>query len=258
MKTAMTIAGSDSSGGAGIQADLATFTAFGVHGVSVITAITAQDSLDVSGIKALSLPMIRKQFMAVTTDFSPSAVKTGMLWSARIIRYAARLIRQNPIPLIVDPIMLSSSGVRLLRKGGIREMIRSLLPLAVLVTPNLPEAEILSDNEIHTRNDLEKAARVIHSLGTDGVLITGGHLKGEAVDTLYWHGDFYTFSAPRVAKEKIRGTGCTFSAAITAALALGEDIPAAVNHAKKYISNAISQAQYPGKGAAILHRDGKE
>jgi len=243
---ALTIAGSDSGGGAGIQADLKTFAALGVHGTSAITCITAQNPREVTGIQAIRADMVRKQIEAVFAELKPSAVKTGMLFSAEIIRTVAEFFeRGKRPPLVVDPVMVATSGAVLLKPSAIRVLKHRLLPLATLITPNLDEAALLLGCQLTTRKDLHTAARELHERYGCAVLLKGGHLRtaNEAVDVLFDGRDSRELVAPRVRGVSTHGTGCTYSAAIAAQLARGERLPQAVALAKPFITRAIAQSQ---------------
>jgi hydroxymethylpyrimidine/phosphomethylpyrimidine kinase len=247
---ALTIAGSDSSGGAGIQADLKTFAALGVYGLSVISAVTAQNTVGVRAVQELDLNVIEAQLDAVADDFSIAALKTGMLSSAAIIEVVANGIRRHGLgPLVVDPVMVAKSGDRLLRKDAVEALRSVLLPLAHLVTPNIPEAEVLAETPIRTREDRIVAARAIMRLGARAVVIKGGHSEEDpVVDLLVDEHGTDEFSARRIATTSTHGTGCTFSAAITAALAQGADLPAAVAQAREYVTRALVSAPRLGHG----------
>ena len=211
---ALTIAGSDSGGGAGIQADLKTFSAFRVFGMSVITAITAQNSIGVQGVENLAPAIVAQQLRSVLGDFGADAAKCGMLSTAPIIEAVAEGLREHPIEkLVVDPVMVAKSGATLLEPDARLALIERILPLALVVTPNLPEAGVLANMHVDGRPEMEEAARRIHALGPRYVLVKGGHLKGEALDLL-WNGrEFTAFVAPRVDSTNTHGTGCTLSAA---------------------------------------------
>ncbi len=250
---ALTIAGSDSGGGAGIQADLKTFSAFRVFGMSVITAVTAQNSLGVQGIENLPPAFVARQLRSVLSDFGADAAKCGMLSTAPIIDAVAEVLAECPIPhLVVDPVMVAKSGDPLLRPDARQALVGRILPLALVVTPNLPEAEALSGIPVTGREAMEEAARRIHALGPRHVLVKGGHLPGDAVDLL-WDGSAFTaFSAPRVDSPNTHGTGCTFSAAIAAGLALGQSPIEAVRRAKAYVTRAIQEGFQAGRGVGQL------
>ena len=243
---ALTIAGSDSGGGAGIQADLKTFAALGVHGTSAITCITAQNPNRVSAIQACQPEMVRQQIEAVFAGFLPGAVKTGMLYSTPIIRIVVDFFRRNPrAPLVVDPVMIATSGTRLLKPAAIKILQTELLPLATLVAPNLAEAAILTGKLLRSVEDLRIAARELHRRFGCAALVKGGHLKGmkEAVDIFYDGKTELLLTAPFVKGMRTHGTGCTYSAAITAYLASGLALPVAVTKAKEHISGAIKLGQ---------------
>ncbi len=233
IKRVLTIAGSDSGGGAGIQADLKTFTAFGVFGMSVITAVTAQNSTGVTGIEGISPDMIRKQFLAVYSDMGVDAAKTGMLWSREIIIIVSGLLKENPVlHVVVDPVMVSKSGDRLLDPHAIQALRHHLIPLATLVTPNLPEAEVLADISVRSVRDMKEAAKKIYGMGCQAVLIKGGHRRNDAMDILFNGSSFEEFPAPRIRTVNTHGTGCTYSSAIAALLSLGNPMALAVSLAK--------------------------
>ena len=247
---ALTIAGSDSGGGAGIQADLKTFTSFGVHGTTAITCLTAQNPKAVIGIQAAKPSIVQQQIEAVFAELKPNAVKTGMLFSAEIIRVVANFWKSGKRPpLIVDPVMVSTSGAKLLKDSAIRVLKRELLPQATLVTPNLDEAEILVGHPLSSIEDLRHAAKTIHANYGCAALVKGGHLRGgkEAVDIFFDGKTELLLAAPFVKGVSTHGTGCTYSAAITACLAKGMDLPDSVTTAKEYISNAIAHSIRAGK-----------
>jgi hydroxymethylpyrimidine/phosphomethylpyrimidine kinase len=246
---ALTIAGSDSGAGAGIQADLKTFAALGVYGTSTITAITAQNTQGVTRIFELDPDLVAAQIDAVIQDIGADAVKTGMLSNSAIIEAVARKIREYGIVnLVVDPVMVSKSGDLLLRADAIEALKSRLIPLATVVTPNLPEAEQLTGVHGARMKDLQEAARLIVAMGAKSVVIKGGHRKGPATDLFYDGMKFRSFSAARVATRNTHGTGCTFSAAIAANLARGEKPEQAVAHAKTYITRAIRNSFAIGAG----------
>ncbi len=250
---ALTIAGSDSGGGAGIQADLKTFSAYRVFGLSVITAVTAQNSVGVQGVENLAPAFVARQLRSVLEDFGVDAAKCGMLSVAPIIEAVAGVLAEHPIDkLVVDPVMVAKSGDSLLQPDAVEALIRHILPLALVVTPNLPEAEVLSGMTVSNREDMEEAARRIGKLGARHVLVKGGHLKGDAVDIL-WNGREVTaFQVPRVESSNTHGTGCTFSAAIAAGLAKGRPLGEAVREAKAYVTKAIREGFALGRGVGQL------
>ena len=251
---ALTIAGSDSGAGAGIQADLKTYAALGVYGVTVITAITAQNSVGVRAVQEIEPDIIRAQIDAVAEDFEIRALKTGMLSSAAIIDVVADSIQRHRLkPLVVDPVMVAKSGDRLLREDAVEALRRQLLPLARVVTPNIPEAEVLAGVRIRSMDDRLAAGRAILRLGAAAVVIKGGHAADDpVVDLLVDDGGAATFTAPRVTTKQTHGTGCTFSAAIAAGLARGLSLPAAVGGAREYVSRALRNAPGLGHGHGPL------
>ncbi len=247
---ALSIAGSDSGGGAGIQADLKTFTAMGVFGTSAITCITAQNPDAVTGIEAVSPKLIAAQIKAVTRGFPVSATKTGMLFSTAVIQAVAKTLKNTECgPLVVDPVMVSTSGRRLLRQDAMKALFREILPLATVMTPNLNEAEILAGCRIRSLKDLQTACRVIAARFGVACVAKGGHLTGgQVVDVLCTGDDDLTlYTAPRVNIRSTHGTGCTFSAALTAALALGQPLHEAVAIAKHFVTCALQNARPAGK-----------
>ena len=253
---ALTIAGSDSGGGAGIQADLKTFTAFKVFGMSVLTSVTAQNTLSVSGIYDLPPDFVKLQIDAVLSDIGVDAVKTGMLSNEKIISAVAEKIKQYGIKnLVIDPVMRSKSGDALLRREAERALIEELLPLAFVVTPNIPEAEVLSGMKIQSIGDMREAAKRIKSLGPRYVLVKGGHLDltSEAMDVLYDGTDFSDFPSQRIETKNTHGTGCTHSAAICAGLAKGLSAIDAIRQAKDYVTEAIRRSFNLGKGHGPLN-----
>ena len=250
MRVALTIAGSDSGGGAGIQADLKTFAAHGVYGTSAITAVTAQNSLGVSMIQVLSADLVTAQIEAVVSDFGAHAAKTGMLASAAIVEAVAAAAEALEIPwLVVDPVMIAKSGDRLLDDEAVGAMRSELLRRAFVVTPNVPEAEVLSGVRIRSDSDRYEAARRIHGLGPTFVILKGGHLpSAHIVDLLYDGHRFQAFTTERVAGAHTHGTGCTFSAAVAAHLALGRTLAEAIPLTQRYIAGAIRSAPGLGRG----------
>lgn len=246
----LTIAGSDSGGGAGIQADLKTFTVLNTYGMSVITAVTAQNTLGVSGVYPLSAEQVTTQLEAVLSDIGTDAVKTGMLVDAAIIEAVAATLRRHSVAnLVIDPVMIAKSGDKLLADEAHDAMRRQLLPLATVVTPNIPEAQVLTGITVRTKDDMIKAARKLQSLGCPHVLITGGHLKGDGADDLFLtKGDVRWLPATKIPTVNTHGTGCTLSAAIAAGLASGLRPMVAVKQAKRFITDAIAQAPDLGGG----------
>lgn len=246
---AMTIAGSDSGGGAGIQADVKTFAALGVYGTSVVTAVTAQNTRAVLAVAEVPEEVIALQIDGVMEDIGADAAKTGMLSSASIIETIAdRLEAWGVERLVVDPVMVAKSGDHLLQPAAVETLKRRLLPLALVVTPNLPEAIVLSGRGIADDHGVREAARAIAALGPRYVVIKGGHRSGPAIDTLFDGTDFVDFSSERVATVNTHGTGCTFSAAITAYLAHGHDVPEAISAAKRYLTDALRSSYAIGEG----------
>jgi len=250
IKQALTIAGSDSGGGAGIQADLKTFHAHGVFGASVVTAITAQNTVAVTKAFDLPLDLIEAQLDAVFDDFDFAAAKTGMLSSKAIVETVAGALRRRGFDkLVVDPVMISKSGYKLLKDDAIDSVKNSLLPLALVVTPNIHEAELLSGLKIDSTDRMRDAAMTIHGFGPRNVLVKGGHAAfDEATDLLYDGNRFHSFQSDFIHTRNTHGTGCTFSAAIAARLALGEPLVTAVHKAKTYITRAIRHSLAIGKG----------
>ncbi len=245
---ALTIAGSDSGGGAGIQADLKTFQAFGVFGTSALTAVTAQNTLGVTAVHAIPLDVVRAQIDAVVTDLPPAALKTGMLATAELVAAVAAAIRGHGLKLyVLDPVMVSTSGHRLLDADAEATLARELLPLAALVTPNLHEARILTGREVATLGDMRDAARALVGLGAGAALLKGGHLDGDAVDLLWDGTEEHIWRKPRLATRHTHGTGCTLSAAMTAGLARGLPLAEATGRAVRWVAKAIETA--PGLGA---------
>jgi len=253
-RVALTIAGSDSSGGAGIQADLKTFAALGVYGTSAIAAITAQSTAGVAGAFALSADIVTAQIEAVAGDIDIHSVKTGMLGDAAIVEAVAAAIKELDLPLlVVDPVLASTSGARLLDDDGLEMLCAELLPLARVVTPNVPEAEVLSGKLIASDDDAKEAAKRIHELGAAAVIITGGHRStSDVIDLLYDGRTFLEFRVPRVPAPHTHGTGCTFAAAVAAHLALGRSLPDAAERAQQYVAGAIQHSLAIGKGSAVL------
>jgi len=251
MKIALTIAGSDSGGGAGIQADLKTFQQFGVFGTSVIVALTAQNTRGVRAVEAVPEAMVAAQLTALAEDLPPAALKTGMLAEASLVRLVAKAIRENGwAPLVVDPVMVSTSGHRLLTVEAEDVIRESLLPLAALVTPNLDEAAVLTGRAVHDIATMERAGETLVSFGAAAALVKGGHLTGDAdaiTDVLVTPGEVRHFAHPRLATTSTHGTGCTLSAAVTAGLALGRPLETAVADGLDFVHRAIAHA--PGLGA---------
>ncbi len=261
----LTIAGSDSGGGAGIQADLKTFSALGVFGKTIITSITSQNTFGVQSTYDLPTSVIGEQFRAISADKKCRAVKIGMLGNEETVFLVSKMIKKNRLKnIVVDPIVSSSSGKRLLTRGGVKVLKELLLPLASLVTPNIREAELLSDLKIKSLADRKKAARIILKTGVRAVLITGGHLKGNPDDLLLDEKGFQVFSSGRLSKLDIHGTGCVFSSAIAAKLALGVSLRPAVQETKEYIGESILRSISSGHGVpcvepfAVIHRENEK
>lgn len=236
----LTIAGSDSGGGAGIQADLKTMLALGVHGMSVIAAVTAQNSLGVQGYWELPVEAVRAQLDSVLSDIGAQAVKTGMLASAALVETVAQALRTVQAPTVVDPVAVSKHGDPLLAPDALDAVRDALLPAATVVTPNLWEVEQLTGVKVDEEAKLRRAAEAVHALGPQWVLVKGGHLPGEAVDLLFDGTREYRFAAPRHDNLHTHGTGCTLASAIAAHLALGDDVVSAVAKAKEYVTGAVA------------------
>ena len=250
----MTIAGSDSGGGAGIQADLKTFAALGVYGASALTAITAQNTMGVTAVHEAPPDIIAAQIDAVIADIGADAVKTGMLASGPIVAVVADAIRRHGIAnLVVDPVMVAKSGDRLLRAAAIASICNDLLPLAAVVTPNLPEAAELTGQAVATDTEMRDAAAKIIGMGARSVVIKGGHRDGPPTDLLYDGQQFWEFTTERIPSTSTHGTGCTFASAVAAGLAHGLAVPAAVAQAKEYVTAAIRAAYPIGQGHGPLH-----
>lgn len=251
---AMTIAGSDSGGGAGIQADLKTFAAIGVHGTTAITCVTAQNTYSVTSIECLRPEIVKEQIRQVVEDMGVDACKTGMLYTGDIIKAISEEISGYKFPLVIDPVMVAKSGALLLKPEAEEALKKYLFPLALVVTPNKFEAERLSGKRIKNINDAKEAAEEICSLGPQAVVIKGGHLNTvEAIDIFYYKGEYEILSSERLNVKTTHGTGCSFSAAITAFLARGEELPLAIEYAKDFITKAIKFGLNIGKGAGPVN-----
>ena len=251
---AMTIAGSDSGGGAGIQADLKTFACHGVYGTSVLTAVTAQNTREVTLVHEVPPEVVTAQIDAVLVDIGADAVKTGMLSSSPIIEAVVEALERHGVTrLVVDPVMVAKSGDRLLRMEAVKSLRALLLPLATVVTPNVPEAEVLAEMTIENGDDARRAAVRIYEQGAGAVVVKGGHLLGPAVDRLYDGHNFKEFSAPRVDTKNTHGTGCTFASAIAAGLAKGMILEEAVKGAKDFVTEAMRQSYSVGHGHGPLN-----
>jgi len=275
MRTALTIAGSDSSGGAGIQADLKTFAAFGLYGASAITAITVQSTKGVEAVAPLSADLVTAQIEAVAGDLALHATKIGMLATAAIVEAVAAAIEELELPLVVlDPVLVSTSGDRLLDPDGVQTLCMELMPLARVVTPNIPEAEALSGRTIGSAQQAREAARRIHDMGAASVIVTGGHAVWDGdtgpraegagpqiIDLLFDGRVFHEFRTARIDTRPTHGTGCTFASAVAAGLALGRELPDAVARAQQYVAGAVAHALGIGHGCGPIdhfweHRSG--
>jgi len=249
MKRILTIAGSDSGGGAGIQADLKAITLLGGYGMSVITALTAQNTVGVQGIHEIPARFVGRQIDSVLSDIGADAIKTGMLTNKEIVEIVSKKIRQYQTKMVVvDPVMVSKSGTYLLRKDARDALIKSLIPLAWVVTPNLMEASVLSGLRVNSLKGMKKAAEHIHELGAKYVVVKGGHLRGKAIDLLYDGRVFNEMEGPRIESKNTHGTGCTFASAIATFLARGNPVGEAVRKAKIFITMAIRSGLSLGKG----------
>ena len=254
MKTAVTIAGSDCSGGAGIQADIKTMSANGVYAMSAITALTAQNTTGVTGIMDVTPDFLEKQLDAIFTDIYPDAVKIGMVSSAPIIKAIAEGLKKYEAKnIVIDPVMVSTSGSKLLQDDAISTLEEVLFPLATLLTPNIPEAEILSDIKINSAEDMTNAAEIIGKKYNAAVLLKGGHSINDANDLLYSNGEFKWFSGKRIDNPNTHGTGCTLSSAIASNLAKGKSLEESVESAKAYISGALAAMLDLGKGSGPMN-----
>ena len=251
----LTIAGSDSGGGAGVEADLKTFTALGIYGMAAITVVTVQDTIAIHAVHDVPPIIVGKQIETALSDIGADAVKTGMIGSTDALdAVATALAAHTPSKLVVDPVMVSETGHRLLEADATQALITRLLPLASVVTPNISEAEALSGRRIDGEKNLLDAAKAIHAHGVANVLITGGHLDtDEAVDYLYDGTDWIPFGAPRIETSNNHGTGCTYSSAIAAFLARGCDLPHAIREAKTYVTGALRASFNLGAGAGPLN-----
>ncbi len=254
LKKALTIAGSDSGGGAGIQADIKTFSAFGVYGMSVIASVTAQNTVEVTGIYNMPPDFVALQFDTVYHDIGVDGVKTGMLSKAAIVKTVAQKLRENSIThVVVDPVMIAKGGSPLLQKEAVFSVKTELIAQATLITPNIPEAEVLSDVKIISKTDMKKAAEIIHKLGSCAVLVKGGHSKGDASDILFDGEAFFEYAAIRINTVNTHGTGCTLSAAILSNLVLGKSMSESVAISKEYITRAIASSLDIGQGHGPLN-----
>ena len=254
IRKALTIAGSDSGAGAGIQADLKTFAAHGVYGTSAITAITAQNTIGVTAVLAINAKFVGAQIDAILADIGAHAVKTGMLANAAIIGLVANKIHHHRLKnIVVDPVMVATSGDLLIEKSAVAVLRSKLVPLASVVTPNIHEAEVLTGMKLGNAEEIKEAAKRIFKMGAKTVLIKGGHLKGPAMDLFYDGKNFTALNAPRIGTKNTHGTGCTLSAAIAANLAKGQNVVAAVTNAKRYITDALRHSYRIGAGHSPVH-----
>lgn len=253
MEKVLTIAGSDSSGGAGIQADLKTMSAHLVYGMSVITALTAQNTTGVYGVLEAAPEFVEKQIDCVFEDITPDAVKIGMVSNADIIRSIAKKLKEyNAKNIVCDPVMVATSGSNLMKDDAVNTLITELMPLASLITPNIPEAEVLCGFEIKTKDDMLKAAQKISSIASCAILIKGGHLTESSDDLLYENGNIHWFCGKHIENPNTHGTGCTLSSAIACNLAKGYDLETSVKNAKEYITGALNAFLNLGKGSGPL------
>ncbi len=254
---ALTIASSDPSGGAGIQADLKTFHQFGVYGEAAITLIAVQNTCGVQSVEHLSADLVAAQIQAVLDDIPPAAAKTGALGTREVIETVAALAARFQFPLIVDPVLFSKNGTPLLAADAVEAFKVNLLPHAFLVTPNLEEAAVLTGLPVCDPSSMRQAAEKLAALGPRAVLVKGGHLAGDAADLLFEEGKFLEFRTPRIETPHTHGTGCTFSAAICALLASGNDLDTSVRKAKQYITEAIRSSPGLGRGAGPVNHHAK-
>jgi hydroxymethylpyrimidine/phosphomethylpyrimidine kinase len=251
MKTALTIAGSDASGGAGIQADIKTFQAHGVFGMSAVTAVTVQNTQKVYAVQEMAPDIVSGQILCLFDDIEIDAVKIGMVSSITLIETIARALTQvqhRRPPVVLDPVMISKSGYALMAKDAQDALVQHLFPLAAVVTPNLHEAQALTGMAIESISQMKQAAKRIREQGAETVVVKGGHLPGQATDIFYDGSTFLELKGRRIDTKDTHGTGCSFSSAIAANLALGKDMPAAVTEAKTYITGAIENSLSIGKG----------
>ena len=254
MKNVLTIAGSDCSGGAGIQADLKTFSAHGVFGMSVIVSVVAENTFRVIDIQDITPDMIEKQMDAVFEDIPVHAVKIGMLSTPRCMRAVAKKLQEyKPTNVVIDPVMYAKNGAALMEPSAIETLIKEIIPLADLLTPNIPEAERIAGIKINSKEDMKKAAQIIHTMGCKNVLLKGGHLADEACDFLYDGMNEHWFVGKKIATKNTHGTGCTLSSSLAANLANGLTLSDAVAKSKEYISLAIEYSLPIGKGCGPTH-----
>lgn len=254
MKNLLTIAGSDCSGGAGIQADLKTFAAHGAYGMSVVVSVVAENTSRVISIQDIGADIIRDQLDAVFEDIQVDGVKVGMLSNIDVMKAVAEKLRQyRPPRPVIDPVMVAKGGCALMQKDALQTLINEIIPLACVLTPNIPEAEAITGLKIADLKDMKKAAVMIHKMGAEKVLVKGGHLRGDAEDILFDGGSFHSFAGKRIPTKNTHGTGCTFSSAIAANLAEGMEVTEAVRLAKEYITGAIEHALPIGRGHGPTH-----
>lgn len=254
MKKTLSIAGSDCSGGAGIQADLKTFSAHGVFGMTAITSVVAENTVRVIEYQDIHPDIIEKQMDAVFEDIFPDAVKIGMLsCRAGMLAVARKLHEWKPSNIVIDPVMYAKNGCALMAPEAIETLIAEIVPLADVITPNIPEAEKMSGMSIHTQSDMEHAAKLIHAMGCRAVLVKGGHSTGAATDILFDGCNYYYYTEPRIDTKNTHGTGCTYSAAIASNLALGYGLPQAAANAKHYVTTAIAHSLALGNGNGPTH-----
>ncbi len=254
MKKVLTIAGSDSSGGAGIQADIKTIAAHGIYSMSAITALTAQNTMGVFGIMDVSPEFVAKQLDCIFEDIPPDAVKIGMVSNIGIIEViAVKLKEYNAVNIVIDPVMISTSGSKLLSDEARDVLINRLFPLGTIITPNIPEAEVLSRQCIKTKEDMEKAAEQIAGITKSAVLVKGGHSINDAADVLYENGNIHWFKAERINNPNTHGTGCTLSSAIACGLACGKSMEESIKSAKDYITGALNAMLDLGNGSGPLN-----
>ncbi|RDV14562.1 bifunctional hydroxymethylpyrimidine kinase/phosphomethylpyrimidine kinase [Pontibacter diazotrophicus] len=241
----LTIAGSDSGGGAGIQADLKTFSAMGCYGTSAITAITVQNTRGVTGIHSVPASIVQGQIEAVMDDIKPTAIKIGMVHSAELVQAIASQLKHYTVPVVLDPVMVATSGDKLIEDNTIALLKKELLPLATVVTPNLDEAQILAGMQLQDVRDMKEAARIILETGCRSVLVKGGHLKGSRLYDVYLHqnGDMHVYESAAIDSNNTHGTGCTLSSAIAAFLAMGTNLPEAIEQARQYVYHAIDEGK---------------
>lgn len=254
MKKALSIAGSDCSGGAGIQADLKTFSAHGVFGMTAISSVVAENTCRVIEYQDVRPDMIEKQIDAVFEDIPPDAVKIGMLSCRETMLAVAHKLREwKPVNVVIDPVMYAKNGCALMDPDSIETLICEVVPTADVITPNIPEAEKIAGIDIHTQHDMALACRRIYEMGCRVVLVKGGHSEGDATDVLFDGKEFYYYTSPRINTKHTHGTGCTLSSAIASNLALGMPVPDAVGHAKEYVTTAIVHALELGRGNGPTH-----